>query len=142
MSGRYFLDTNINILIYRFDDRDPRKQKIATDLLREGLRFRKAVVSYQVIQEFYNTMFRRFPTVFTAEDSEQFLSKVLRRLLAVTSSVELYQQALRVHYRHKLSWYDSLIVAAAIEARYDVLYTEDLQHGQRFGDLVVTNPFL
>jgi len=140
MSGRYFLDTNI--LIYRFDDRDPRKQKIATDLIREGLRFRKAVISYQVIQEFYNTMFRRFPSVLTPEDSEQYLSKVLRRFSIVSPSMELFQEALRLHHRYKLSWYDSLIVAAAAEAKCDVLYTEDLQHGQRFGNLVVTNPFL
>jgi len=140
MSGKYFLDTNI--LIYRFDDRDLRKQKIATDLMWEGLRFRKAVISYQVIQEFYNTMLRRFPSVLTPEDSEQYLSKVFRRFLTVNSSAELFGQALRLHSRYKLSWYDSLIVAAAIEAKCDLLYTEDLQHGQRFGNLVVTNPFV
>lgn len=140
MSGRYFFDTNI--LVYQFDDRDLAKQKTAADLIREGLRFRSAVISYQVVQEFYNTMFRRFPSVFTPEDSEQFLSKVLRRFTTVNSSAELFGQALRLHNRYKLSWYDSLIVAAAIEAKCDVLYTEDLQHGQRFGDLVVTNPFL
>jgi predicted nucleic acid-binding protein len=129
-------------LIYRFDDRDPRKQKIATDLTWEGLRFRKAVISYQVIQEFYNTMYRRFPSVFTAEDSEEYFAKVLRRFSVVNSSAELFGQALRLHHKHKLSWYDSLIVAAALEAKCDVLYTEDLQHGQRFGDIMVTNPFL
>jgi predicted nucleic acid-binding protein len=46
-----------------------------------------------------------------------------------------------MYERYKLGWYDSLIVAAAIEAECDVLYTEDLNHGQRFGDLVVTDPF-
>jgi predicted nucleic acid-binding protein len=63
-------------LIYRFDSRDSRKQEIATELMREGLRLRKAVISYQVIQEFYNTMLRRFPNALTVEDSEQYLSKV------------------------------------------------------------------
>ena len=140
MNGRYFLDTNI--LIYRFDDRDPRKQDIASELIREGLRLRKAVISYQVIQEFYNTMFRRFPNVFIPEDSTQYLLTVLRRLLAVTSSVALYEQALRLRERYKLSWYDSLIVGAAIEASVISSIPRILQHGQRFGDLVVTNPFL
>ena len=140
MSGRYFLDTNI--LIYQFDNRDPRTQEIARDLMWKGARLRKGVISYQVIQEFYNAMFRRFPNVFTHEDSERYLSKVLRRFSIVNSSTELFEQALHLRHRYKFSWYDSLIVAAAIEAKCDVLYTEDLQHGQRFGDLVVTNPFL
>jgi predicted nucleic acid-binding protein len=63
-------------------------------------------------------------------------------MLAVESSLALFDEALAIHIRYKLSWYDSLIVAAALEAKCDVLYTEDLQHGQRFGDLVVMNPFL
>jgi len=44
--------------------------------------------------------------------------------------------------RHGLSWYDALIVAAALEGQCEVLYSEDLQHGRRFGDLQIQNPFL
>jgi predicted nucleic acid-binding protein len=62
-------------------------------------------------------------------------------MIAIESSFELFEKAFAIHFRYKLSWYDSLIVAAAIEAKCHVLYTEDLQHGQRFGDLVVTDPF-
>jgi predicted nucleic acid-binding protein len=90
MSARYFFDTNI--LIYQFDDRDPGKQTIAKDLIRRELRFRRAVISYQVVQESYNTMFRRFPSVLTPEDSERFLSQVLRRFTIVGSSHELFGQ--------------------------------------------------
>ena len=63
-------------------------------------------------------------------------------MLAVESSLALFERALDVNRRYKSSWYDSLIVAAAIEAKCDVLYTEDLQHGQRFGGLTVVNPFI
>ncbi len=66
MNGRYFLDTNI--LIYRFDDRDLRKQAIAEALIRDGLRLHKAAISYQVIQEFFNAMFKRFPAALSPED--------------------------------------------------------------------------
>jgi len=51
-------------------------------------------------------------------------------------------EVLRVSVRHRLSWYDSLIVAAAIEGGCGTLYSEDLQHGQRFGELKVENPFV
>jgi predicted nucleic acid-binding protein len=75
-------------------------------------------------------------------DASQYLGTVFRPLLAVHSSQALYAEALQLHARSGLSWCDSLIVSAAIQARCDLLYTEDLQHGQRFGALQVRNPFL
>ena len=75
-------------------------------------------------------------------DAEQYLSTVFRPLLAVHSSQALYAEALHLHAQSGLSWYDSLIVSAAIQARCDLLFTEDLHHGQRFGSLRITNPFL
>lgn len=54
----------------------------------------------------------------------------------------LYSEALRIHSRRGLSWYDSIIVGAAAQAHCDVLYSEDLQHGQSFGSVRVVNPFL
>jgi len=67
---------------------------------------------------------------------------VFRPLMAVHSSQALYGEALRLSDRYRLSWYDSLILAAAIEGQCSVLYSEDLQHGQRFENLQVENPFL
>ena len=66
---------------------------------------------------------------------------VFESMLGIESSLELFQNALAIHVRYRSSWYDSLIVAAALEAKCHVRYTEDLQHGQRFGDLSVVNPF-
>jgi predicted nucleic acid-binding protein len=63
-------------------------------------------------------------------------------LLAVQSSQTLFSQALRLEEKYHLSWYDSLIVAAAMEGQCSTLFSEDLQHGQRFGDLQIKNPFL
>ena len=74
-------------------------------------------------------------------EAEQYPSAVFRPLLAVHSSLALYGEALRVQDRHHLSWYEALIVASAKEAFCGVLYSEDLQNGQKFGDLVVCNPF-
>ena len=62
--------------------------------------------------------------------------------MAVHSSQALYGAALRLSDRYRLPWYDSLILAAAIEGQCSLLYSEDLQHGQRFEDLQVENPFL
>ena len=63
-------------------------------------------------------------------------------MLNVPSSIELVQGAIRVQGRYRLSWYDSLIVAAAIQGGCHTLYTEDLEHNQRFESVLVRNPFL
>ena len=139
MSGRFFLDTNI--FIYSFDRSSPAKARLSTQLIRQAVATRKGIVSYQVVQEFFNVALRRFAQPMTVAEAEQFLAAVFRPLLAVQSSQALYSEALRLKEKHRLSWYDSLIVAAALEAHCGVLYSEDLQHAQRFGDLQVENPF-
>ena len=140
MSARVFLDTNI--FVYAFDPSSPAKQRHAAQLIREAVSTRKGIVSYQVVQEFFNVALRRFARPMTVPEAEQYLSTVFRPLLAVHSSPVLLSEALRLTERHRLSWYDSLIVAAALEGGCGVLYSEDLQHGQRFAQLKVENPFL
>ena len=140
MSDRFFLDTNI--FVYSFDQSSAAKSQKSAQLIREALTTQKGVISYQVVQEFFNVALRRFSQPMQAADAEQYLSTVFRPLLAVHSSQALYAEALHLHSQSGLSWYDSLIVSAAIQARCDLLFTEDLQHGQRFGSLQVTNPFL
>jgi len=139
MSARFFLDTNI--FVYSFDPSSPVKQQRATQLIREAVSTRKGIVSYQVVQEFFNVALRRFTQPMSVPEAEQYLGTVLRPLLAVQSSAALISEALRLADRHRLSWYDSLIVAAAIEGGCGVLYSEDLQHGQQFGQIKVENPF-
>jgi predicted nucleic acid-binding protein len=140
MSDRFFLDTNI--FVCSFDLTAPAKARKATQLIRKALTTQKGVVSYQVVQEFFNVALRRFARPMQSTDAEQYLSTVFRPLLAVHSSQALYAEALHLHAQSGLSWYDSLIVSAAIQARCDLLLTEDLHHGQRFGSLRITNPFL
>lgn len=137
--GRYFLDTNI--FIYSFDAGDPHKAKRATALIREAVTTRKGIVSYQVVQEFFNVALRRFGHPMTHADAEQYLGTVFRPLLAVHSSVALCQEALALFHRYRLGWYDSLLVAAAQAGECEVLYSEDFQAGQKFGKLRVENPF-
>ncbi len=140
MNGRFFLDTNV--FVYSFDRSAPAKVRRATRLIRRAVATRKGIVSYQVAQEFFNVALRRFAQPMTVVEAEQYLATVFRPLMAVHSSQALYGQALRLSDRYRLPWYDSLILAAAIEAQCSVLYSEDLQHGQRFGDLRIENPFL
>jgi predicted nucleic acid-binding protein len=140
MSGRFFLDTNI--FVYSFDATMPGKARRAAELIRDGLETRTGIVSYQVVQEFFSVAFTRFVRPMSTFAAEEYLTTVFRPLLAVHSSPALFISALQLHHQHQLSWYDSLIVAAAQEASCEILYSEDLQHGRRFGGLQIENPFL
>jgi predicted nucleic acid-binding protein len=140
MSDRFFVDTNI--FVYMFDRAAPEKARHSISLIRQGLLTRKAVISFQVVQEFFSVALRRFKPLMTQAEAEQFLAMTLRPLMAVRSSYGLYAKALQLAGRNSLSWYDSLIVSAALEADCRILYTEDLQHGQQFQELRVVNPFL
>jgi predicted nucleic acid-binding protein len=139
MSARFFLDTNI--FVYSFDASSPKKAAQATKLIRKGVETRGGIVSYQVVQEFFNVALRRFAKPMSSVDAEQYLSTTFRPLLAVHSSSALYGEALRIGARFRLAWYDSLIVASAIEGQCDVLYSEDFQDGQQIGSVTIANPF-
>jgi predicted nucleic acid-binding protein len=140
MSDRFFLDTNI--FVYSFDQSAVVKAQKAAQLIRKALTTQKGFISYQVVQEFFNVALKRFSQPMKAGDAEQYLSTVFRPLLGVHSSLAQYAEALHLHAQGGLSWYDSLIVSAALQAQCDLLFTEDLQHGQRFGSLQIRNPFL
>jgi predicted nucleic acid-binding protein len=140
MSGRFFLDTNL--FIYTFDSRAAMKAKRAAQLIRRAADTGEGIISYQVVQEFFNAAFRLFPHAMSVAEAEQYLITVLRPLLAVNSSPALYSEGLRIFEKYKMSWYDSLIVAAALEGRCEKLYSEDFQHGQNIEGMKIQNPFL
>jgi predicted nucleic acid-binding protein len=139
MSGRFFLDTNV--FVYTFDVKAPAKAKKASQLIRRAADSGEGIISYQVVQEFFSVAFRRFQQPMSIAEAEQYFITVLRPLLAVHSSPTIYFQALRIVEKHRLSWYDSLIVSAALEGRCEKLYSEDLQHGRKIEDLRIENPF-
>ena len=139
MNDRFFLDTNI--FVYSFDQSTARKAE-ADRLIHQALTTGKGVISYQVVQEFFNVAYRRFPEPMHLEQAEQFLASVLRPLWTVQSSPALFIKALHVHERFRVQWYDALIVAGALKAECGILYSEDFQNGQKFDDLEIRNPFL
>lgn len=140
MSGRFFLDTNI--FVSTFDHSAPAKAKRSAHLIRRATDTGEGIVSYQVVQEFFNVALRRFSQPMSVAEAEQFLITVFRPLLAVHSSPAIYVEALRISAKHRLAWYDSLIVAGALEGHCDILYSEDMQHGREIERLRIENPFV
>jgi predicted nucleic acid-binding protein len=139
MSAKFFLDTSV--FAYVFDTTTPAKAKKAARLVRDAVDTGKGIVSYQVVQEFFNVAFRRFAQPMSVAEAEQYLITVFRPLLAIHSSPALYVEALRIAGKHRLAWYDSIIVASALEGRCDTLYSEDFQQGRAIEGLRIENPF-
>lgn len=140
MSDRFFLDTNL--FVYTFDTQAPAKAKKAAQLIRRAADTGEGIISYQVVQEFFNVAFRRFAQPMSLAEAEQYLVTVLRPLLAVHSSPAIYFEALRIVEKNRIPWYDSLIVAAALEGQCAKLYSEDFQHGRKIEGLQIENPFV
>jgi len=134
-----FLDTNV--LVYLFDRRDPRRSAIAARILAEAEE-RDATISFQVVQETLNVLTRRLEPPLSAADARSALDDVLAPLWRIGPSRELYGSALELRERLGFSFYDSLIVAAALAGGCSRLLSEDLQHGQEVDGLRIEDPFL
>lgn len=140
MKDKFFLDTNI--FVYSFDrSNEPKRQK-ASRLIKLALVESKGCISYQVIQEFLNVATKKFATPLTLLDGQRYLDSVLYPLCQIYASVDLYHQALDLMQRWQYSFYDSLILAAALHADCKILYSEDLHHEQAIKSLTILNPFL
>jgi len=132
-----FVDTNI--LVYAADEtvESSRKREIARDLLRTpGLR-----LSVQVLNEFIASARNPKKLDLSWEAEQDWLSYWLR-MPAAPVTLGLFNEALRIHEGYRFSHWDSLILAAALASKCQVLYTEDLQHGQIIEGLEIINPFL
>ena len=137
MSVENFLDTNV--LVYFMDETDVRKHRIASELVSRSVEDETVCISYQVVQETINVMLRKLDA--TPDRIQALLDDTLRPLWQVDPSPRLYMRGLSLRDRYSFSFYDSLIVAAALEADCGRLYTEDMQHGQRIEGLTIENPF-
>jgi predicted nucleic acid-binding protein len=132
MPDRRFFDTNI--LVYAFAADDPRSAR-AEALIAAG-----GVISVQVLSEFTNVTRRKLK--WDWKQIEASLA-VIGELLGVARplTAELHTKAVVLARDSKLSFYDALIVAAAMDAGCELLCSEDLQDGQKFGAVTVENPF-
>lgn len=136
MSARSFVDTNV--LVYTDDRDDQRKSDCAHRVLEGLLRNRVGVLSTQVLQEYFVTATRKLdvPAEVARRKVELFarLEVKINRPNDVLAAIDLSGH-------DQLSFWDALVVNAALTSGCRVLYTEDLQAGRRFGDLEIVNPF-
>lgn len=133
---RSFVDTNV--FVYADDDDSPAKQKIARALIASLFESGNGVISLQVLREYFVVA-----TSKLGKDAADVRRKVeiYSRFDLVAGDVDDLLAAIDLHRLHGLALWDALIVQSALAARCGILYSEDLQHGRKFGALRVENPF-
>lgn len=135
MEDRIFLDTNI--FIYAYSKTEPEKRKIALELLC----LNKALISTQIINEFVWVMYRKFKV--DRRKLQVVGNKLLEKFEIVLINLETIRKALNIFVDYNFSFWDSLIIASALENDCSILYTEDMQHGQIIEErLKIVNPFV
>lgn len=134
--ARCFIDTNV--LIYAESTDEPRKQRIAIDLIRQLRVARRGVLSTQVLNEYIQVGLRKLGLAHT-HIRQQLQCYRQFDLAAVTP--DTMDLALDLHQRHSLSYWDTLILASAQIAGCAVLLTEDMGHGEVLGGVQLLNPF-
>jgi predicted nucleic acid-binding protein len=133
-----FFDTNV--LVYMVDAGDPARQAIAIDCFARAASEDSIVLSTQVLQEFYAITTRKLLPPLSAVEAARQLGQ-LSAFEVIGASAQSVIAAAELARKHHLQWWDALILEAALRANAGVLVSEDGQHGQRFGSLVVENPF-
>ncbi len=135
---RPFFDTNV--LVYAFDEGEPEKRQVSRRLIEEHLVGGDGVLSVQVLREFYSVVLRT-PRPLPDEEAADAVRR-FARFSPVAEDARTVLGAVRRSQELMLSFWDALIVEAALKAGADRLLTEDLQHGQIIEGMRVENPFL
>ena len=131
MTASIFLDTNI--VLYLLSNHVDKADQV------ERILIEKPTVSVHVINEFIYVSQRKIR--LTLEESHQLANSLMRKCRVIPLTDETIKMAMQVAQRYRFSHWDSLIIAAAQQAGCTVLYSEDLQHGQRIDQLTLINPF-
>ena len=137
MTGPVFVDTNV--FVYRHDDSVPAKQFRAEQWITFLIASRTGRLSYQVLQELYATLTR--PRLNFDSSEARRIVQLLSTWQPLRTDLNILERAWHVQERRAISWWDSLIVAAAQASECAVLLTEDLQAGQVFDGVTVVDPF-
>ena len=138
MSGPVFVDTNV--FVYRHDLSDPVKQELAEQWIELLASTRTGRLSYQVLQELFATLTRTRGPVFPRSEAREIV-EALAVWRPIQTDIAILQRAWVIQECFRISWWDSLIAAAAQASACRILLTEDLQDGQVPDTVRVLNPF-
>ena len=137
MPGPDFLDTNV--LVYAYETADPRKQRIAQQMIKNGVAG-EMVISTQVLAEFAATLLHKFSPQMSPEAVGAILD-ALASIRFVHTDLGTSRRAVEAQATYGIHFYDGLIVASAERAGCERIWSEDLNPGRRYFGVIVEDPF-
>ena len=135
-----------NVLVYRYDPRDPAKQRVARELLREGLDHEVLRLSHQAVVEFVQAVTRPVKRggdgILTRAEALREAEELLAQFEILYPTESLLRTAIRAVATYQLGWFDAHMWAYAEHYGLDEILSEDFSDGQLIGSVRVRNPFL
>jgi len=136
--GKVFVDTNI--LVYAYDLSAGGKHRRAVDLMRDLWRGGGGMTSTQVLQEFFVTVTKKIGKPIDVITAKEIVKDFLKWKTVIVDG-ELILDAIDIHREHQYSFWDSVIIASAVEGGANTLLSEDLSDKHRIKGIVIKNPF-
>jgi predicted nucleic acid-binding protein len=138
MKDDIFVDTNI--FIYAYSDDDLLKHNAAKNLLQNDLLENNVIVSVQILNEFYSVMSK---SKLPHQDIAHFIKEITKQTYVKPIAMGTVELCLEIKKKYHYSWWDSLVLASALENDCKIIYSEDMQHGQIIENtLEIVNPFV
>ena len=139
MNDKVFFDTNI--LVYANDSSDRKKQDRARSLIEKSLTVQSAVISVQVLSEFWVTSTQKIEKPLPHHTAEKEI-EFFELMDIVELDLPIFREALKFQKLYKFSFWDSLILSAAYSKGCSIIYSENFQHEQKIMDMQIVNPFI
>ena len=133
-----FVDTNV--IIYAYDISAGHKHEAAREIMADLWDSGSGVLSTQVLQEFFVGVTQKMPAPISMELAKGIVTDFLKWEVVVNDG-ESILNAIEIHKKYKYSFWDSMIIEAAVKGGCSVLLTEDLSAGQRINGVEIRNPF-
>ena len=138
MSDKVFLDTNI--IVYAHDRSSGDKHAVAREIMERLWESRKGVISVQVLQEFFVCVTQKIAKPLVIKNARTIL-EYLSNWDVVVNDKYITSKAIDLQEKYRFSFWDSLVIQAAIQGQARILLSEDLPDGQAVKDLKILNPF-
>ncbi len=137
--GRFFVDTNL--LVYAYDSSAGKRWKTSSEVLSLLWTHRTGVLSTQVIQELFVGLTQKVKNPIVPAAAKEIVSDLLRWPLVVNDGGDIVR-ALDLQIKYRFSFWDSLVLQAAIASKSEFLLSEDFQDGRVIESVTIINPFL
>lgn len=136
MKGKIFIDTNVLVYLYSVSEKE--KQFAAQNLINKNNQ--EIIISTQVLGEFINVLYRKYD--YPIETIKKAITDFKNNFEVSPIYTKNVEKSLEVMKKFKFTYWDSMIIASALENKCSILYSEDLQHNQKIEKtLKIINPF-